>query len=137
MNSNQAQLSNQQEPQQHGCIFLSEMGQCSIYEHRPIQCRTYPFWPSLLEDRESWESEAVLPDNVPLLSSNTESSSSSTQEVIIPKRHWSMEEGGCEGIHYANATIIPLEEIERQQKETQQHWKRFPNRKIKHDTWYL
>jgi uncharacterized protein len=126
---------------QHGCIFLSDMGQCRIYEHRPIQCRTYPFWPSLLEDRESWESEAVLPDHIPLSSSSstTESSSTSsyTEVVLVPNRHWSMEEGGCEGIHHVNATIIPLEEIERQRKETQQHWKQFPNRKIKHDTWYL
>jgi Fe-S-cluster containining protein len=43
------------------CIFLGEDGkECSIYEARPIQCRTYPFWPRLLENPESWEAEGVL-----------------------------------------------------------------------------
>jgi len=29
------------------CIFLKE-GKCSIYEVRPTQCRTFPFWPELM-----------------------------------------------------------------------------------------
>jgi hypothetical protein len=71
----------------------------------------------------------VLPDSVPLSSSFT--------EVVIPIHHWSMEEGGCEGIHHVIVIVIPQEDNERQEKETQQHWKRFPNRKIKHNSWYL
>ena len=42
------------------CIFLEENGkECSIYEARPIQCRTYPFWPRLLDSAKSWEDESV------------------------------------------------------------------------------
>ena len=44
------------EKDNYDCIFLGENG-CSIYEGRPLQCRTYPFWPSIVESRENWESE--------------------------------------------------------------------------------
>jgi Fe-S-cluster containining protein len=40
----------------YDCILLDEKG-CSVYEARPQQCRTYPFWPELLDTQESWESE--------------------------------------------------------------------------------
>lgn len=39
------------------CIFLQN-GRCSIYRVRPIQCRTYPFWPENLQTPEAWEKEA-------------------------------------------------------------------------------
>jgi uncharacterized protein len=35
------------------CVFLGEDG-CDVYEHRPLQCRTYPFWATHLIDRASW-----------------------------------------------------------------------------------
>jgi Fe-S-cluster containining protein len=28
------------------CVFFKE-GKCSIYQHRPIQCRTFPYWPEV------------------------------------------------------------------------------------------
>ena len=115
-----------------GCVFLSNEGQCRIYETRPVQCRTYPFWPSLLEDREAWEEEAVVPDDVPLLVDNNMASSSSSDN-----RHWTLDEGGCEGINHVNAPLVPADEIEMKRREARAHWRRFPNRKIKHDTWYL
>ncbi len=36
------------------CVFLTPAG-CSIYEARPIQCRTFPFWSHLLMSRDRWE----------------------------------------------------------------------------------
>ena len=44
------------------CIFL-EGNRCSIYAHRPTQCRTFPFWPEVLADREVWrrDVESVCP----------------------------------------------------------------------------
>lgn len=48
----------------HGmdCIFLERgedgLARCGVYEDRPSQCRTWPFWPELLESRESFESAA-------------------------------------------------------------------------------
>lgn len=35
------------------CPFLEGL-RCSVYEARPIQCRTFPFWHEFLESRDSW-----------------------------------------------------------------------------------
>ena len=29
-------------------------GGCQVYEDRPVQCSTYPFWPSIVESEASW-----------------------------------------------------------------------------------
>ena len=39
------------------CYFLTETG-CSIHPVKPVQCRVYPFWPELVEERTAWEAEA-------------------------------------------------------------------------------
>lgn len=39
------------------CIFLKEK-KCSIYEHRPTQCKTFPYWPSIMRSKKNWDSEA-------------------------------------------------------------------------------
>ena len=41
----------------YDCIFWSN-GVCEIYNARPLQCRSYPFWKPFLADRESWNAEA-------------------------------------------------------------------------------
>lgn len=38
----------------HDCIFLEEK-RCSIYESRPSQCRTFPWWIGNLRSPEDWE----------------------------------------------------------------------------------
>ena len=52
-------------PQQRGydCVFLVRDPQtgkagCSIYEDRPAQCRTWPFWPENLESHRTWRTVA-------------------------------------------------------------------------------
>lgn len=40
------------------CIFLDPDGQCGIYAVRPVQCRTYPFWPELVVSAAAWQREA-------------------------------------------------------------------------------
>lgn len=40
------------------CIFLDDSGQCRVYSVRPLQCRTYPFWPELTGSARAWNSEA-------------------------------------------------------------------------------
>lgn len=43
------------------CTFLTEIDGkriCSIYSVRPLQCRTWPFWDSLLESPETWNKAA-------------------------------------------------------------------------------
>ncbi len=42
------------------CIFLDRervpgKAVCSVYEDRPTQCRTWPFWPEVLESEREWE----------------------------------------------------------------------------------
>lgn len=39
------------------CFLLSE-GRCRVYEVRPRQCRTYPFWKEILSSPQTWESAA-------------------------------------------------------------------------------
>ncbi|HWB20839.1 MAG TPA: YkgJ family cysteine cluster protein [Phycisphaerales bacterium] len=45
----------------HGldCIFLDRETRpgkalCKVYKSRPTQCRTWPFWPEMLESAEAW-----------------------------------------------------------------------------------
>ena len=46
---------------EHGfdCVFLDRETRpgkaiCSIYEVRPVQCRTWPFWPEVVRSRAAW-----------------------------------------------------------------------------------
>lgn len=36
------------------CVFLKDR-KCTVYNARPRQCRTWPFWDSNLRSRETWE----------------------------------------------------------------------------------
>lgn len=39
----------------YDCVFLDPVTRkCQVYEHRPRQCRTWPFWKSNLSSPESW-----------------------------------------------------------------------------------
>ena len=38
-------------PRDAPCRFLTPGG-CSVYAARPTQCRTFPFWPEILEDKK-------------------------------------------------------------------------------------
>lgn len=44
-------------PVNFDCIFL-EGKKCEIYEVRPTQCRTYPWWPTQIESLEAWNEAA-------------------------------------------------------------------------------
>lgn len=52
------------------CIFL-EGKKCQIYQARPKQCRTYPWWKENLNSPESWQVAATacegINDNAPLI----------------------------------------------------------------------
>lgn len=42
------------------CVFLDEAKErCTVYDARPTQCRTYPFWPHIVDSRAAWEHEAA------------------------------------------------------------------------------
>jgi len=40
------------------CVFLDVNGRCKVYPVRPLQCRTYPFWPELVLRKSDWQHEA-------------------------------------------------------------------------------
>lgn len=37
------------------CVLWSPSVGCTVYESRPTQCRTWPFWPENLETPEEWK----------------------------------------------------------------------------------
>jgi Fe-S-cluster containining protein len=39
------------------CVFWEKDG-CSVYDARPLQCRSFPFWGSNLSNRSEWETVA-------------------------------------------------------------------------------
>lgn len=51
----------------HGfdCIFLDRQSQpgkalCRVYEARPAQCETWPFWPDNLQSPDAWQAARHL-----------------------------------------------------------------------------
>lgn len=87
-----SQLSeNDQSKESHGCIFLKEDNTCRIYEARPTQCSTYPFWPDLLASKKAWN------DEVRRLEVDESTTSDNTTDATLPPK-WTPEIGGCEGM---------------------------------------
>lgn len=47
------------EVEQGDCVFFDRTSRrCRVYEHRPTQCRTWPFWQSNLRDPAMWQAVA-------------------------------------------------------------------------------
>ena len=44
-------------PRTHDCIFLKDK-KCTVYEARPLQCRTFPWWVHHLREPSDWEEAA-------------------------------------------------------------------------------
>ena len=44
-------------PGQPDCLFLKDK-KCTVYETRPMQCRTWPFWPEVM-NAKSWAKDVV------------------------------------------------------------------------------
>ena len=41
------------------CTFLHSDGTCKIHEAKPVQCRTYPYWPEFLASPFEWRAEGA------------------------------------------------------------------------------
>lgn len=39
------------------CVFLNG-AMCGIYDVRPTQCQTFPFWPEILRSEKNWKATA-------------------------------------------------------------------------------
>ncbi len=44
------------ERQNNDCVFFNPNQGCVIYEDRPRQCRTWPFWNTNIETHKNWNS---------------------------------------------------------------------------------
>lgn len=40
----------------YDCIFWDQG--CTVYQARPLQCRAFPFWSSVLADKSTWDDHA-------------------------------------------------------------------------------
>lgn len=94
------------------CIFLKD-NKCGIYESRPLQCSTYPFWPRFMDNMDGWNDEVVDEKG---------------------DKEWSYEEGGCEGMrrvelqHGAEITEgVSVSEATEQLDLYTRYKKRFPD----------
>lgn len=43
----------------YDCVFFDRERGCTVYDDRPKQCRTWPFWSSVVFSRETWDDEAA------------------------------------------------------------------------------
>lgn len=46
-----------EDPKNPDCMFLKNK-RCTVYEARPTQCRTWPFWPEVMNPK-SWKTEVA------------------------------------------------------------------------------
>ena len=103
--------------QGESCVFLGDDGKlCTIYEARPVQCRTYPFWPKVMNTQQAWDDECRRTD----------------EDTDNPLPPWTRQTGGCEGMHTmetstdGDETGVPLREAYRQLYDYVVSDKRFP-----------
>ena len=70
------------EKNNNDCIFWDNGG-CTVYEQRPLQCKTYPFWSSALNSPEDWE---ALGRNCPGLNKGKLYTAKEIEEKLIMRR---------------------------------------------------
>jgi hypothetical protein len=68
------------EKNNHDCIFYDEEPGCTVYAHRPRQCRTWPFWRSLVHSPETWAEET---ENCPGLNFGPLRTTEEIAEMIV------------------------------------------------------
>ena len=73
-------------PPDKQCPFLAGHG-CSIHPGKPTQCRTFPFWPELVESRREWNRTAKYCPGIgkgPLIQIGTAMEIAEEQRVAYP-----------------------------------------------------
>jgi uncharacterized protein len=55
---NRLSLIEKKRGENYDCVFLDGK-RCTVYEARPKQCRTYPWWPENIDSAKSWKEEGM------------------------------------------------------------------------------
>lgn len=45
-------------PEHYDCVFFKDT-KCTVYNARPKQCRTFPFWDENIKNKAAWESASL------------------------------------------------------------------------------
>lgn len=48
-----------EDPKSYDCVFLADKKRCTMYDVRPKQCKTFPFWPHTISSKEAWDETAL------------------------------------------------------------------------------
>lgn len=76
-------------PRDKQCPFLLDHG-CSIHPAKPTQCRTFPFWPELVEDRAEWRRASRFCPGIgkgPLIQIGTAMEIAEEQRAAYPEQY--------------------------------------------------
>lgn len=57
-------ISLKEDPNNFDCVFLQDGKRCSIYDVRPTQCKTFPWWPANLKNKKEWKEAARLCEGI-------------------------------------------------------------------------
>lgn len=75
-----------EDPHSYACVFLDGKN-CRIYSERPTQCRTYPWWPQILQSSHSWEREAEYCEGIQHAEAETVEHSKIREQLNTHKLH--------------------------------------------------
>ena len=76
-------------PPNSQCHFLNERG-CGIHPAKPTQCRTFPFWPEIVERKATWNRTARYCPGIgkgPLIQIGTAMETAEEQRRAYPKMY--------------------------------------------------
>jgi hypothetical protein len=76
-------------PREKQCPFLGDSG-CNIHPAKPTQCRTFPFWPELVERISEWKGIARYCPGIgkgPLIQIGTAMEMSEEQRKAYPQMY--------------------------------------------------
>lgn len=51
-------------PEQGACPLLGKDDRCTVHEVKPWQCRAYPFWPEVMQSKDSWTEEGLFCEGI-------------------------------------------------------------------------
>ena len=68
----------------YDCVFWAKGAGCTVYKARPLQCVTFPFWPSVLKDEDSWEMTAR---GCPGMNQGSNHSTGSIEKLLSTRRN--------------------------------------------------